>query len=91
MVGEAQEVTMDLAAAHAMAPDAKLVLHQVNVGTGEMDGDTLATYVDVFSDIIDNKAADVVSMSFGSPEGGDNADGNRKAFHAMAPVFVVSP
>ncbi|MGH4036053.1 S53 family peptidase [Actinomycetota bacterium Odt1-20B] len=89
-VGAAQEVTMDLAAVHTVAPDAKIVLHQMNVAFDESGGDSLLDLVKALGDVYENNSADVVTMSLGLPEGGVNAAANKDLYTSAAPVFAAA-
>ncbi|WP_214317234.1 S53 family peptidase [Nonomuraea sediminis] len=67
LTGMAREATMDVQAAHAMAPEADLLLYQVDVTAKRDDFDDVLRGL---KQIIGKHMADVVSISFGLPEGG---------------------
>ncbi|MFI6598290.1 S8 family serine peptidase [Nonomuraea sp. NPDC050536] len=67
MAGMAREATVDVQAAHAMAPEAGLLLYQVDTTAEADDFDDILRGL---KRIIDKRMADVVSISFGLPEGG---------------------
>jgi kumamolisin len=90
MANSAREVTMDLQAAHAMAPDARLVLHQMGADPDDVDDqispDALVQLIEVLGDITDNKA-DVVSLSLGFPEVGPNVKGYDRLYKQVTELF----
>ncbi|WP_329578903.1 S53 family peptidase [Kitasatospora sp. NBC_01250] len=67
MTGWAEETTIDVDMAHAMAPGAKIVL--VETGVSENEGTTgLPEMMDAEQSLIDKGVGDVVSQSFGATE-----------------------
>ena len=67
MVGWAQETTLDVEYAHAMAPDAHIILAETPVA--ETEGVTgLPEMMNIEKQLIDQNRVDVVSQSFGATE-----------------------
>lgn len=67
MTGWAGETTLDVEMAHAVAPDAKIVL--VETGVAETEGVTgLPEMMSAEKDLIDHGVGDVITQSFGATE-----------------------
>ena len=68
MVGWAQETTLDVEMAHAMAPDANILL--VATPTAETEGvEGFPEIVKAENYVINHHLADVITQSFGASEG----------------------
>lgn len=97
MLGWAGETTLDVEMAHAVAPDAKIVL--VETGVAETEGTTgLPEMMDAEKALIDRGIGDVITQSFGATEntfpGFDKGDFSsirklRYAFEAAARNHVT--
>ncbi|CAM5363073.1 MULTISPECIES: S53 family peptidase [Streptomyces] len=92
MVSQAKDTTLAVQAVHAMAPDAKVVLHQVDAARGEADEGLTANgarrLAGVARQVIEDDSADVLSVSFAVPEKGELGRELRDEFEEMAPVFL---
>lgn len=92
MVSQAKDTTLAVQAVHAMAPEAKVVLHQVDAAPGEADEGLTAEgarrLADVARQVIEDDSADVLSVSFAVPEKGELGRELRSDFKEMAPVFL---
>ncbi|MEU7264649.1 S53 family peptidase [Streptomyces albidoflavus] len=92
MVSQAKDTTLAVQAVHAMAPEAKVVLHQVDAAPGEADegltADGARRLADVARQVIEDDSADVLSVSFAVPEKGELGRELRTEFKEMAPVFL---
>ncbi|OWA10998.1 peptidase S8 [Streptomyces sp. CS227] len=92
MVSQAKDTTLAVQAVHAMAPEAKVVLHQVDAAPGEADegltADGARRLADVARQVIEDDSADVLSVSFAVPEKGELGRELRTEFEEMAPVFL---
>ncbi|PZT70795.1 peptidase S8 [Streptomyces sp. SW4] len=91
MAVSALETTMDLQAAHAMAPDAQLVLHRMGAAPDDVDDQispqALTQLVEVLAGISDDGSADVVSLSLGYPEVGDEVRGYGRLYAQISELF----
>src|SRR5262249_12941947 len=87
MVGWAEETTLDVEAAHMVAPGAKILL--VETPVSEVEGITgIPEIVTAENYVVDNHLADVISQSFGATEetfdSFDQILGQRSAFENAA-------
>lgn len=91
MAESAGETTMDLQAVHAMAPDAKLVLHQMGAAPEDVDDqlspDAFGELIKVLADIGEHQSADVVSLSLGYPEVGSNVAQYANVYKEASELF----
>lgn len=91
LVAEAHEATMDVQATHAMAPGAQIILYQVDVDQAQADSGLTADVVRRMAqgvrDLVDQDAADVISLSFVSAEQGPTAERMTPLYKEMQPEF----
>ncbi|MFD4988939.1 S8 family serine peptidase [Streptomyces sp. NPDC058374] len=92
MVAQAKDATLAVQAVHAMAPEAKVVLHQVDAARSEADEGLTAAgarrLADVTRQVIEDDSADVLSVSYVVPEKGPMGRELRDELKEMAPVFL---
>lgn len=95
MVSQAKDTTLAVQAVHAMAPEAKVVLHQVDAAPGEADegltADGARRLADVARQVVEDDSADVLSVSFAVPEKGELGRELRTDFKEMAPSSSTRP